>query len=259
MLLYNKNDTLLNKRQLEVSKPGKAIGVSDVETSVKFIDIPDVTAEAYKEEEMAKQDFRESTGATSAMMPSDAQDEQHRTAMGIQLLQGAAGMRLRPVLRNIELDGIQTLAMFFFSNCKQFMTSPQWIQVTGEQGQQYQVKVTPEQIQAKIFFIPTGISETVNKETQLGQLLRFKEVTMNDPTVNRAEVNKRIAELFGFKDLNKLIVPQQPIQQAQGGLPPEMQQRIQQRLAEGASPESIKMEMLGQKPSAEPEGMQGGT
>jgi len=251
MLLYNKSDTLLNKKQLEISKPGKVIGVGNVETSIKYIDIPDVTAEAYKEEEMAKQDFRESTGATSAMMPSDSQDEQHRTAMGIQLLQGAAGMRLRPVLRNIELDGIQALAMFYFSNCKQFMTSPQWIQVTGEQGQKFPVQVKPEDIQAKIFFIPTGISETVNKETQIGQLLRFKEVTTGDPTVNRAEVNKRIAELFGFKDIDKLVIPQAPIQQTPGGLPANMQQMIQQRLKEGASPEAIKMELLGQKPTVD--------
>lgn len=248
MGFYNANDTLLNKKQLQISKPGKWIGVADTTTSVRWMDTPDVTAEAYREEELAKQDFRESTGATSAMMPSDSQDEQHRTAMGIQLLQGAAGMRFRPVLRNIELDGIQQLAMFYFSNARQFMTIPEWVMIVGKDGQKYNVRVTPEQIQAKVFFIPTGLSETVNKETQIGQLLRYKEITMNDPTINRTEINQRIAELFGFKDVDKLVIKAQPMQTGPGQLDPQMQARIQQRLSEGATPEQVKQEMMGNPP-----------
>ena len=80
---------------------------------------------------------------------------------------------------------------------------------------------------------------------------------MNDPSVNRAEINKRIAEFMGFKDIPKLIVPAAPIQNQQGALPAMDQQRIQQRLAEGASPEQIKSEMLGTRPNPEPvEGQQ---
>ena len=247
MGLYNKNDTLLNKKQFEVSKPGKWIGVSDVNLSAKWMDIPDVTAEAYEEEKIAKQDFREATGATSAMMPSDTQDEQHRTAMGIQLLQGAAGMRFKPVLKNIETDAITAIAMFYFSNCKQFMSAPEWVQITGENGVKTMMQIKPEDIQAKVYFIPTGISETINKETMIGQLLRFKEITINDPTVNRAEINKRIADLMGFKDMDKLIVKQVPIQ---GGSPldAQTQARINQRLQEGATPEQVKQEVMGNQP-----------
>ena len=248
MGFYNANDTLLNKKQLQISKPGKWIGCADTTTSVRWMDTPDVTQEAYKEEELAKQDFRESTGATSAMMPSDDQNEQHRTAMGIQLLQGAAGMRLRPVLRNIEIDGIQALAMLFFSNARQFMTIPEWVMITGEDGKKYNVRVTPQQIQAKVFFIPTGISETVNKETQIGQLMRFKELTVNDPNIDRAELNKRIGQLMGFKDLDKLIIVAQPTVAGPGQMPPEQQLRIQQRLREGATPEQIKQELMGNAP-----------
>ena len=170
--------------------------------------------------------------------------------MGIQLLQGAAGMRFRPVLRNIELDGIQQLAMFYFSNARQFMTIPEWVLIVGTNGQKYNVRVTPEQIQAKIFFIPTGLSETVNKETQIGQLLRYKEITMNDPTINRTEINQRIAELFGFKDVDKLVIKVQPTQLGPGQLDPQTQARIQQRLSEGATPEQVKQEMMGNHPQA---------
>ncbi len=176
-------------------------------------------------------------------MPTESQ---HRTALGIQLLQGAAGMRFRPILRKIEIDFIQQLSMFYFSNLKQFMTQAEWVQITGEAGDEA-IQVSPEDIQAKAYFIPTGISETQNKEVEITNLLKYKEVTRDDPTVNRAEINKRIGELLGFKDFNKFIVQQQ--QPTQGSsLSPEVQQKIKQRIAEGASSDQIKQELIGTPP-----------
>jgi hypothetical protein len=241
---YNGNDPLINVKKLGVSQPGKWHKVSDTQLSMRWMDTPDVTASSYKEEELAKNDFREATGATAHLMPGE--EGAHRTALGIQMLQGAAGMRFRPVLRKMELDFIQNIAMFFFSNLKQFMTEEEWVLITGKGGELQPVRITPEEIQAKVFFIPTGVSETMNKEVQVGQLIRFKEITMQDPTINRQEINKRIAELMGFKDINRLIVPQQPL--SQGGLGPQEQALIRQRIAEGADPAAIKEEMLGVPP-----------
>jgi len=250
--VYNGNDPLIKPKQLHVSAPGIWRKVSDVNTSIRWMDTPDVTSSSYKEEELAKNDFRESVGANNALMPSNEPGDQHRTAMGIQLLQGAAGMRLRPVLTNLECDFVAATARFYFSNIKQFMSESEWIEIMGD-GVSKMIEVSPDQIQRRVRFVPTGITETVNKETQIGQLLRFKEVTQNDPTINRAEINKRIAELFGFKDTNKLIVAQQaaPMQgPAQPGqMSPEQEQMIKQRMAEGASASQIKMEMLGPPPA----------
>lgn len=256
---YNGNDTLINTKKLQVSKPGQWHKVSDTVTSIRWMDTPDVTASSYKEEELAKNDFRESTGATVSLMPTD--EGQHRTAMGINLLQGAAGIRFRTVLKRLETDFIQDLAFMYLSNLQQFMTMPEWVTITSSNGTQKPVMVSPEQIQSKVKFIPTGISEALNKEFAVGQLLRFKELTMNDPTVNRQEINKRIAEQMGFKDISKLLVQQQPVMMGQDGgqaqLQPQEQQRIQQRIAEGATPQQIKMEMLGNPPAPD-QGAQGG-
>jgi hypothetical protein len=246
---YNGNDTLINTKKLQVSKPGQWHKVSDTVTSIRWMDTPDVTQSSYKEEEIAKQDFRESTGATVPLMPTD--EGQHRTAMGINLLQGAAGARFRPVLRRLETDFIQDLAFMYLSNLQQFMTTPEWISVTGEQGKKQPIMIRPEDIQAKVLFIPTGLSETLNKEVQIGQLLRFKEVSVQDPTVNRTEINKRIAELMGFKDIEKLLIPQQNNLVQPGGLAPNEQQQIRQRLSEGATPEQIRLELLGPPPANE--------
>jgi hypothetical protein len=57
---------------------------------------------------------------------------------------------------------------------------------------------------------------------------------------------------MGFKDINKLLVVQQPVMMGQpGGLQQNEQQLIQQRIQEGATPEQIKMELLGQPPAEE--------
>jgi len=246
---YNGNDPLINVKKLQISKPGAWHKVSDTVTSLKWMDTPDVTASSYKEEELAKADYREATGAVVPLMP--AESGQHETAAGINLLQGAAGIRFRPILRKMEKDLISNISMMFLSHLQQFMVLPEWISITSDEGQAEPILVRPEDLQLKVQIIPTGISETLNKEVQIGQLLRFKEVSANDPTINQAELNKRIAELMGFKDFQKIVVNQQPIQVGPGQLPPSTQQYIQQRLQEGATPEQIKLEVLGQPPAVE--------
>lgn len=246
---YNGSDLLINTKKLQVSRPGQWHKVSDTVTSIRWMETPDVTSSSYKEEEIAKADFRESTGATMPLMPTD--QGQHRTAMGINLLQGAAGMRFRPVLRKMETDFVAELSMMYLSNLQQFMAIPQDVIVVMPNGEERPVRVTPEMIQAKVHWIPMGVSESLNKEVQIGQLLRFKELTVNDPTVNRQEINKRIAEYMGFKDIPKLLTPMKPTQIQQGGLAPNEQQLIQQRLAEGATPDQIRLELLGQPPGVE--------
>jgi hypothetical protein len=239
---YNGNDPLINTRKLIKSKPGLWHKVSDTASSLRWLDTPDVTSSSYKEEELAKTDFRESTGAVNPLMPAD--QGQHRTAMGLSLLQGAAGMRFRPVLRKMEIDFIQLLAEMFLSDLQQFMTQAEWIDVMSSIGTPEPILLSPEMVQAKVKFMPTGVSETLNKELQIGQLLRFKELTMDDPTVNRREINKRIAELMGFKDIPLLLTPPQPVE-AGGPLSPEEQMRIQQRIGEGASDAQIEAELFG--------------
>lgn len=244
--VYDGNDTLLNTKQLQVSKPGKWHRVQDVDRSMKPWDFGDVTASSYNEEKIASDDFRQATGATVPLQPGE-KEQQHRTAMGIQLLQGAAGMRFKPIIRMMERDGVQQTAQFFYSNLHQFMTKPQWIQLTGESGAKHPqgFMLRPEHLQAKVHFIPTGMSETLSKELEVGQLLRWKEITMSDRTVNRVPINRRLGELMGIRDLDKMIIEQPSPDMGEGALDQEMQETIRQRIQEGASPEMIKNELLG--------------
>ncbi len=240
--VYNGNDPLINTKKLRVSAPGNLYRASDV-NNIKDLMTHDVTQSSYREEEIAKTDFRESTGSTAYLQPTEG--PKHRTAMGIEMLQGAAGMRFRPVLRKMEDELVQEMAQLFFSNLQQFLDEGRWVQVTGElqENEEDQIFIKPEDIQGRVLFMPTGISETLSKETQVNQLLRFKELTMNDPTINRREINNRIAELFGFKDIHKLTIQEQPIN-LNSSLSPEEQMMATQRMGEGADPRQIQAEML---------------
>jgi hypothetical protein len=247
---YNGNDILINHKKLCISKPGQWHKVSDTVTSIRWMETPDVTQSSYKEEELAKSDYRESTGASMPLMPTD--EGQHRTAMGINLLQNAAGARFKPVLKKLERDFIHELAMMYLSNAQQFMALPEWITIVTDRGQEQPILIKPENIQAKAEIIPMGVSETIAREVMVGQLLRFKELTIQDQTVNRQEINKRIAEQMGFKDVQKLLTPPAPIMMKPGGLAAQDQQYIQQRIAEGASMDQIKAELMGPPPANPP-------
>ena len=246
---YNGNDPLINTKRLEESKPGQWHKVSDTVTSLRWIETPDVTKSSYEEEKLAKMDIREATGATNPVLPTSDAKSQHRTSSGIQLLQSAAGIRYKPILTMLEKTGIQRVAQIFIENARQFMTTPQWATLTGSEGTKPPIQVSPLELRARIRFVPTGISETANKEQQMSNLLRFKEISAQDPTVNRAEINRRVAELFGFKDIDKLLVQQE---KTVGQLTPAMQAQIRQRLAEGADPEQVKAELLGPQPASQP-------
>ena len=246
---YNGNDPLINTKRLEESRPGRWHKVSDTVQSLRWMETPDVTQSSYMEENIAKTDYRESTGAVNAVLPASDAKSQHRTAMGMQMMQGAAGIRYKPILALMETSGIQRIAQIFMENDKQFMSTPQWATLTGEDGAKQPILVSPLELTARVKFAPTGMSETANKDIQVQQMLRFKELTAQDPTVNRAEINRRIGELMGLKDLDKLLAPPE---RAVGQLTPDMQAQIRQRLAEGANPQQIRDELLGPKPLNKP-------
>ena len=56
---------------------------------------------------------------------------------------------------------------------------------------------------------------------------------------------------MGFKDIHALLNPPQPSIVRPGGLAPQQQDMIRQRMAEGATPDQIKLELLGPPPAPE--------
>jgi hypothetical protein len=209
---FDYNDTNLDINAAESGEPGIGIGMRDTQRSMVWEQVGDVTQSSYVEERMAKEDFREATGAVAAISPG-TKGEQHSTVRGMMLLQGQAGERLKIIATDIELTFNKEMAQMYHELSKQYLKERQVFDVLGEDGKYYPFEVSPEDIIAKVNFRTTGVSEIVAREMQVNQLLQFKQLTLDDPTVNKAEINKRIAILFGFKDLDKLIREMTPEQE----------------------------------------------
>lgn len=211
---YDVNDVSLDLDAAERGEPGVGIGMRDTIRSMVWEQIGDVTQSSYLEEKMAKQDFQEATGAVAAITPG-GRSEQHATVRGMMLLQGQAGERLKIIAKDIEGTFNKRLSQMYHELSKQFMKKKEVFDILGEDGKYYPFEVSPEDIVAKVNFRTTGVSEIVSREMQINQLLQFKQLTMNDPTIDKAEINRRIAILFGFKDLDSLIRKLSPEQEVQ--------------------------------------------
>ena len=240
---YNANDKKIKKTHLTSNVPGLMKPCSDINLAVRpDIAIPPDPTD-YKEEELAVNDHREITGASSALLPTENPKNRPDTLGGMQQDLSQALSKLKPDLQMMEIMGIRRIANRAFLLTRQFLTQPQAIELIAPEDKLKQLnlakiyKLTPREIIGSVHFFCTGLSETVDKLQNIEKLLKFTEVTGKIPAasqmINYPEIIKQIAVWLGFEDVSRFIseVPNQPVpqtvqqqQQPQGipgqGLPP---------------------------------------
>ena len=238
---YNANDKKISKKLLQRNLPGLWKPCSDVNASVKpDMPIPKSTQDDYKEEETTVNDHRDITGATTSLLPTADEKQQHKTLGGMKLLIGQAAQRLKPDLVNIEMMGIRTAANRAFLLTRQFMDKPKMIELVASSDQLKRFGVekiyelTPDKIIGKVNFYCTGLSETIETSQKVDSLLKYAEITSKIPPMmaitNYQGIAKRIALWLGFEDIGDIVLafnpnsPLAPMPPAQppglpGGLP----------------------------------------
>lgn len=240
---YDANDPKIDVRKLRVSKPGGIHACSNPQTSIIWDAPPDVTQSSYIEVRDAVEHHREITGATTpiqAVSPA----EQHKTASGMAMLIRTASERLKINLSEIEYNLIIRTADLFCAILYQFKDTDEIIRIIWDEGKKKPVTVSPKDLLRELDFRATGMSETIAKELQIAQLLRFLEITRDDPTINRKEANKRLLYLMDIKDPEGLVQEPPPTGgQAIRGISPEEGNQIRERVGAGVSPRQIKAEI----------------
>lgn len=244
---YNALDKKIKKTHLHSNVPGLYKPCSDVNNAVRpDIPIPS-TPDDYKEEEIAVNDHREITGATTSLLPVADDRKQHDTLGGMQLLIGQASARLKPDLIMMEMMGIRQIANRAFLLTRQFYSEPKMIELMASQEelQKHQVKkmyeLSPGEIIGKMNFYCTGLSESIDRAQNIDKLIKYAEVTGKIPAMqaitNYQNIGKRIALWLGFEDVEDFVnmnpdnpyAPPAPQPQPQGlpgqvpgvpGLPP---------------------------------------
>lgn len=262
---YNAGDKKIKKSQLQSNTPGLMRACSDPRNAVLYDNPPPIRPEDYKEEEVAVNDHREITGATTSMLPTADVGQQHKTLGGLELLVSQGVQRLKPDLVAMEMMGIRRMANRAFLLTRQFMTKEETIELIAPANvlQQMQIDkvytMNPKQLMGGVNFFCTGLSESVEKMQNIDKALKFMEIltklTPGHPFISY--LIKRIALWLGFEDAENFFgdqpgmhgqgllpgmppqgippgmpapaMPQPPIPpQGGGGLPPEMIAMIQQ-------------------------------
>lgn len=232
---YNANDKKLKKKELMSNAPGLWRGCEDVVKAYAYDNPPQLSPDDYKEEEVAVNDHREITGATTSLLPTADAKQQPDTLGGMQIMLGQSIQRLRPDLSMMERMGIRQIANRGFLLTMQFMTKPELIKLVASKDQKKRLhleeiyRYTPSDITNKVNFCAVGLSETLDKLQNIDKLLKYAETTSKVPPMqqitNYTNIAKKIALWLGFEDVEEFVLmnPINPMAPAQppmmGGMP----------------------------------------
>ena len=231
---YDANDKKIKKKELMSNAPGIWRACTNVATAYAYDNPPQLSADDYKEEEVAVNDHREITGAASALLPTENPKNRPDTLGGMQQDLAQASAKLKPDLAMMERMGIRQMANRGFLLTMQFMSKPEAIKLVASSDQKKRLhleeiyKYKPADIINKVNFHATGLSETLDKLQNIDKLLKFAETTGKIPPMqqitNYQSIMKRIALWFGFEDVEEFVQmnpinPIMPMQQPMGGQP----------------------------------------
>lgn len=199
----------VNLDDLQNIGPGAVIRMN--EDAVFPLNIPDVKASAYNEEEMVKRDMQDASGMYD--YARGATPVRRETATAITSLQEMANQRFQERLKLIIEMGILEVVRKMVALNQQYMTVPTLIPIVGKGKGVDFMEVTPEDIQGQFdFIIKTPLtSPEVSKGVERRQLIELLGVLTNAqqfvPGINMREILVKICEAFGWKDIDKIIPP----------------------------------------------------
>ena len=257
---YNKTDKKIKKGELSKNYPGQYIGCTDVNNFKPEVVQP-LSPDDYKEEETAVNDFREVTGATASLNPTEDISQQHKTKGGMQMLLSNSLQKLKPDLLMMEMSGIRRMANRGFLLTMQYFSEPKMIKLMASQDQKRRLRLnelyslTPGEIKKSVNFICTGLSESMEKEDRIKKLLSFAEVSAKIPPlqaiVNYQGIGKQVAMYLGFENIEDLI------NMGEGDpLAPTQPQGMPQGMGPGGQimPPGMPQQSPGQQPPQMPQG-----
>lgn len=238
---YNALDKKIKKSQVQSNLPGLMRACSDINNAFRYDVPPSPGITDYKEEEVAINDHREITGATTSLLPTADVSQQHKTLGGMEILVGQGLQRLKPDIVLMELMGIRKIANRALLLSRQFMSKDETIELIAPADKLRQIglekiyKMSPGQIIGSVNFHCTGLSETLDRQQNIEKLLKFVEIFSKNPTtaqsLNLPEIMKQISYWLGIEDGDKFInqmpamlpgMQEQGQPQGMPGLPPGM-------------------------------------
>lgn len=204
MVLYKKGAGI--KMNNLKSAPGAKIGSDeDIEQSIKYLDMPLYTRDAFAQTAELERWAQELTGVTKLTMGMAGSD-QNATASGMAMLARASGDRFVTIAKMIEFGAFTEAIKKFYQLDYQYITDDQLIGILGQDSAMEWLKVSPDAIRKNYDFVPSGIFSMENKTQKSLRLIQFKNITKDDTSIKQHVLNQKIYESMEIGDDPKEIM-----------------------------------------------------
>jgi hypothetical protein len=160
-----------------VSSPNGIILTDDM-NAVEALETANVTQDAYNEAALIQNDIDSATTPKSVQGTPNS-GSLGRTAKGAQLIIGQALEKFGTATKLAEESGIKRMLRMMHQLNEQFIDSEEMLNDPSGYGKlftQLEFPVTPEMIRAEVSFQMKGISEMINAEAKINQIVSFQGV-----------------------------------------------------------------------------------
>lgn len=211
------------------ARPGQIWEAEKPKEDFQFLDIPDITANAYIEAQASQLRVQKNTGQADLYatgVPSSGGNSASRTATGIGAQVQASGSRIQYLVENLEDTFIEPMLNDVVKLNQMFppIGTPQ-AEVLALSKVQLSMRASAK-MQARM-----GLLQTFPLIMQtLGNPAFIQELAINGETPNWSELMRVLSEMTGYKNRAELIRKLSP-------------EEIQQRQQQQQSPDMIRMQM----------------
>jgi len=185
-----------------VPMQGQIIHVNDL-ADVEPIEFPNVTGRAFEELGFWRQQIQEILGITDYIRGMKTPTDE--TLGEVQIKTAQANFRFQHKIQLFEKITLKRLGYLVLSLYQQYLTDEKEIRIFGEDGVVY-TSVTPQDIVGEYDVVPeAGSTAPDPHDVTKEELVNFYMLIKDDPLWKKEEVAKRIAEKFGFRNVENVI------------------------------------------------------
>lgn len=190
------------------SAPGNVIMGINLKEALDTLEIPDVTASAFKESDELRYDLQNITDLWD--YARGATPRRRETATGIIRLQQAAQGRNEWVLRKIDFQILQPLCIRLLVYLREYLSRDDYNEIVGKDrdGMNHAEEfysLDPEKIRRSFHVMPMTESIVSIKEVNMNQFLQAFDRLIQVPEVNRVALVRQLLQKFGQQNIKEVL------------------------------------------------------
>jgi hypothetical protein len=184
--------------------------IGDPREVIFQLPVEDLPQSSYREEDALKADFDRATGIDESSAGAGAAGD---TATGIQLVQGAANVRIAYKTRNLLTEVDRPAMWQFHELAQQHLSKPTPLRIDDSRspiGYRFE-EITPDDLMANVEIIPDdGSSEPENKTQEVNDALALFNQLNGNTNIDQRALAQYLLIKNGVTDTDALMADEQP-------------------------------------------------